>query len=105
MKTTLLSKITAFCVLVFTVGTLSAQNATMCTGAVDTVFVNPANWDPAGIPNGSSDVTISETATNLPHYITKLSEAGNGDDYLSHLDGSTSTLTLWSPMLIGGSDG
>ncbi|MFL1011717.1 hypothetical protein [Flavisericum labens] len=100
MKTTLLSKLTAFCVLVFTVGTLSAQNATMWTGAVDTVFVNPANWDPAGIPDGSSDVTISETATNLPHYITTLSEAGNATDHVSHLDGSTSTLTIWSPMLV-----
>ncbi|UKM63860.1 hypothetical protein GSB9_00406 [Flavobacteriaceae bacterium GSB9] len=100
MKTTLLSKFAAFCVLVFTVGTLSAQNAVTWTGAVDTVFVNPANWDPNGIPDATSDVTIGADATNLPHYITTLSEAGNANDNVNLLNGSNSTLTIWGLMTV-----
>ncbi|MEL0456479.1 T9SS type A sorting domain-containing protein [Flavobacteriaceae bacterium SZ-1-7] len=98
MKTTLLKNFLTFCVGVFAVGALSAQTITW-TGAVDSVFVNPANWDLGVIPSGTHDVVIDST-TIKPFYITSLTDAGNGDNYVNHLNGSGGTLTLAGPMLV-----
>ncbi|WP_370476307.1 hypothetical protein [Tamlana flava] len=98
MKTTLLKNFLTFCVGVFAVGALSAQTITW-TGAVDSVFVNAANWDLGVIPNGAHDVVIDST-TIKPFYITSLMDAGNGDNYVNHLNGSGGTLTLEGPMLV-----
>ncbi|MFI1773441.1 hypothetical protein [Thalassobellus citreus] len=104
MKKTLLKNVLSFCALVFTVGTLSAQNTITWTGAVDSVFVNPANWSPAGIPDNASDVVIDST-TIKPFYITSVQDAGNSDNYISHLTGSGGVLNISGPILIGGGSG
>lgn len=104
MKTTLLKNFFTCCVFVFAVGALGAQNVITWTGAVDSVFVNPNNWNPAGIPDGASDVVIDST-TIKPYYITTLSESGNATDHVSHLNGSGGALTISGPMSVWASGG
>ena len=103
MKTTLLKNFLLFCVLVFSVGALSAQ--TTWTGATSSDFNEDTNWDTGLSPTGADDVVIAPATIN-PILSTKtdgLASDGTQVGFISHLNvlpeghlTLTDTLSIWS---------